>query len=553
MEKHKWVGAAGATIAVGMHKPHTQQLFALRAKNLRLDLAAVGAVTLLFWLATTPGSAYFIQGDTPAQDYVALAWSQGCWEHVTEKMLAVVLLTPLFVFFGPSPNWETALLAGASVVSVVTTYELSRLLTKSRCGGMFAVLFLTALPAFQFFSHTYFGYQVPCLLLAWLAVQRKQWGWAGFWFGLSFVAHFNALVPIVFSVCSLFVTHIRYLPWRSKLQLVFGGLAPLVCVEGLFFIYTGDPLIWSRGILAVISKFSGATVAGLAAVAHPNWWWLMETVVSNNGASNSAVLALGTLVPFVFRGNKTGMALGLSFLGAALFYSLQAGVGRSLMLARSLAVLYPFWVVCASAVLLCVTKLLSASQRIRELGAGAILLGLFGATVQTGLFLRDFSATLQPQVAEWFMAAAAEHRPIKYSGSTWSAMYLAQAYGVELLVGDARWIEANDPGQAVLIFEGQAPAGLVPDGYKIEALLTKPTADAMYPALTMQAGIFRRVELWRPTRPSQPIKPTSSTNLGNASYYYAGAGCYTPPRFMHGAMHFYELLWYKFVNLLKFR
>lgn len=200
------------------------------------------------------------------------------------------------------------------------------------------------------------------------------------------------------------MTHIRYLPWRSKLQLVFGGLAPLVCVEGLFFIYTGDPLIWSRGILAVISKFSGATVAGLAAVAHPNWWWLMETVVSNNGASNSAVLALGTLVPFVFRGNKTGMALGLSFLGAALFYSLQAGVGRSLMLARSLAVLYPFWVVCASAVLLCVTKLLSASQRIRELGAGAILLGLFGATVQTGLFLRDFSATLQPQVAEWFMA-----------------------------------------------------------------------------------------------------------------------------------------------------
>ena len=521
--------------------------------DLRLDLAAVGVVTLLFWLATTPGSAYFIQGDTPAQDYVALAWSQGCWEHVTEKMLAVVLLTPLFVFFGPSPHWETALLAGASVVSVVTTYELSRLLTKSRLGGLIAVLLLTALPAFQFFSHTYFGYQLPCLLLAWLAVQRKQWGWAGFWFGLSFVAHFNALVPIVLSVCSLFVTHIRYLPWRSKIRLVVGGLAPLVCVEGLFFMYTGDPLIWSRGILAVISKFSGATAAGLAVVAHSNWWWLIETVVSNNGALNSAVLALGTLAPLVFRGNKTGAALGLSFLGAALFYSLQAGIGQSLMLARSLAVLYPFWVVCASAVLLFLTKLLSASHRIYELAAGAILLGLFGATVHTGLFLRDFSATLQPQVAEWFRAAAAEHRPIKYSGSTWSAMYLAQAYGVELLVGDVRWIEANDPGQAILIFEGQAPTGLVSDGYKIESFLTKSTADTMYPALTVQAGIFRRVELWRPTRPSQSIKPTSVTNRENASFYYAGAGCYTPPRFMYGAMHFYELLWYKFVNLLKFR
>ena len=550
MVSFKLAGAIETKKAAGKYNFQQPELFVRRAVKIRFDLAAVSIAALVFWLVATPASAFFIQSDTPAQDYVALAWSQGCWEHVTEKMLAVVLLTPLFVVFGPSPHWETALLAGASVVSVATTYELSRWLTKSRIGGLVAALLLTSLPAFQFYNHTYFGYQAPCLLLAWLSVLRKKWGWVGFWFSLSFVAHFNALVPIALSICTLVATHIRYLPWHRKLRLVFGGLAPLLYVEGLFFIYTGDPLIWSRGILAVISKFSGATVEGLSAVAHPNWWWLIETVVSNNGAVNSALLALGTLAPLVFRGNKTGMALGLTFLGAALFYFLQAGIGRSLMLARSLAVLYAFWVVCASAVLIFLTKLLPTAHRIRVLGMGAVLLGLFGATVQTGFFLHDFSTTLQPQVAKWFMAAAAQQRPIKYLGSTWSAMYLAQAYGVELLVGDARWIEANDTGQAVLIFEGQAPSGLVPDGYRIERFLAKSRADSIYPALTVQAGIFRRVELWWPTGPSQSIKPLSATNLGNASYYYAGAGCYTPPRFMYGTMHYYELLWYKFLKLL---
>ena len=551
--KSRLARAVGAIKSARPHNLRIPMLFAPKVVNLRVDLAAVGIATLVFWLATTPVSAYFIQGDTPAQDYVALAWSQGCWEHVTEKMFAVTLLTPLFVLFGSSPYWETAILAGAAMVSVVTTYELSRSLTKSQVGGLFAALLLTALPAFQFFSHTYFGYQTPCLLLAWLAVHRKRWGWAGFWFGLSFVAHFNALVPIALSVCALFVAHIRDLSWRSKLRLVCGGLAPLVCVEGLFFFYTGDPLIWSRGILAVISNFSGATASGLAAVAHPNWWWLIETVISNNGASNSAILAVGMLAPVVLRGNKTGMALGLSFFGAALFYSLQAGIGRSLMLARSLAILYPFWAVCASAALLFFTKLLSSTHRIREFGTGLIILGLFGAAGQTAFFLRDFSATLQPQVAQWFKAAASEHRPIKYSGSTWAAMYWAQAYGVELLVGDAYWIEENDPGQAVLIFEGRAPRELSPDGYRIASFFIKSTVDTMYPALTVQAGIFRRVELWWPTNPSHSIKPPRPTNRGNASFYYTGVGCYTAPRFMHGTMHFYELVWHKFVHLLKYR
>jgi len=100
-------------------------------------LIGVSAAALLFWIVVTPSSAYFLQPDTPTQNYVALAWSQGCWEYVTEKMLSVLLTT--------------------------------------------------ALPAFQFFSHTYLGYIAPCLLPGWLAAYHRRWGW-GFalsWLSLS--------------------------------------------------------------------------------------------------------------------------------------------------------------------------------------------------------------------------------------------------------------------------------------------------------------------------------------------------------------------------------
>lgn len=133
-------------------------------KKWRWDLIGVGFVALVFWLIATPPSAYFLQIDTAAQDYVALALTRNCWEFFTEKMLAVLLLHPLFWLFGPSPYWETALLAVAATLNGIAAYELARLSSDSRLAGIVALLLLNALPFVQFFNRAYFGYLFPCVL-----------------------------------------------------------------------------------------------------------------------------------------------------------------------------------------------------------------------------------------------------------------------------------------------------------------------------------------------------------------------------------------------------
>lgn len=521
-------------------------------KKWRWDLIVVGAATLLFWAVTTSPNAYFIQSDTPAQDSMALAWTYNCWEYITEKLLSVVLLAPLFKLFGPSPHWETLLLMLMASISVAVIYELACLVGNSKLTGALTALFLVALPAFQFFSRTYLGYITPFLLLGWLAVFHKRWGWAGIWFGLAFTAHFMSVVSIGIFTLALFIFNLRHESWKQWLAFCLGGLAPLAVIEGLYFFYLGHvyAFVWIRSIFTVTWKSTTYS----AFHTSPKWLWLIETVSHSNGLLVSVLLAVGLLSPFVFRHNKTALALSVSSIALAAFHLIQAGLGRSLVLPRLLAPAYPFWAFCAAATLAWTINS-RPQQTLRQiaLGLSFFTFGVLG--VQNGLFMRQFTQTLYPQVEQWMLRAEAEGRSVRYEGNSWVALFYARIHGVEILVNDERWIKANAPGQAVLIFANGAPDTISHDGYTISSIGMDSATDGKYPALTYEANIPRRFELWWPDRANDSLEPSTPPNAGFAAFYYPGYGCIIPPAYNNGnqprTLHYYQLAWKKLVSFFK--
>ncbi len=521
-------------------------------KKWRWDLIGVSATALLVRVAATSPSAYFLQIDTAAQDFMALAWTRGCWEVLTEKIFPVLLLAPLFKMFGPSPYWETFLLAIAATISTATAYELSRLISGSKLAGIIAVLLILALPALQFYNRTYFGYLIPCSLVGWLAAHHRRWGWAGLSFGLVAITYFVSLPVAGLSVLAVMIIYLRRETWRNWLVFISAGILPSVIVEALFFFYMGHiyPFIWTRLTFGLIWRLSGITKA----LSHSNWLWLIQTTVGSNGWVISILLTTGLLAPFVLRRHKTGLAFSLTSLSIGVFYLLQAGLGRAPVVPRMLAASYPFWAISASVVLARGTTL--APPQLRRATAGLMVIGLWIAALQTSFYIREFTQTVYPQLEQWFIRAAQEHRPVRYQGNVRFALFFSQIYGVETLVNDKRWITDDNPEQAVLIFSSNYPPHLSSDNlsrdkYIVTVAETNTPSDLWYPDLASQAETPRRFELWWPTSPSKtPIKPDTPPDAAHdAAIYYSGSGCLTPPVYSDGdrprTLHFYQLVWKK--------
>ena len=114
---------------------------------------------------------------------------------------------------------------------------------------------------------------------------------------------------------------------------------------------------------------------------------------------------------------------------------------------------------------------------------------------------------------------------------------------------DEQWIQADTPGQAVLIFANKAPNTLSRTNYTISDAVLESDYELTYPALTYEAAIPRRFELWWPNGPSQSAKPDSIPDFSQTAAYYSGAGCLTPPVYSNGdqprQLHFYQLVWKK--------
>ncbi len=517
----------------------------------RWDLIAVGAVALAAGIASTHPSAYFLHFDTPTQDMAALEWAHGCWEWNTEKILPVMLLGLLFKIFPPSPYVETVVLLLFMATSATTAYELTRSFTQSNAGSWFTVLLLLSLPAYQYFARSYLGYQIPFLLLGWLAVWHNRWGWAGLCFGLAVTAHFSSIVPLAFSVVALSIFFLRAVHWKKWLTFMAAGAVPVIVADAIFFAYLGRPFAWSMGSSAVLLRLSN-----YVADPHPNWFWVAESMFYSNGLLPSLLLALGILAPVALRRNQSGLAFSISFMGWAGFYTIQAGIGRAILLSKILTPLYAFWAVGVGVVVWRIVNSLPLLSQRRIATSISIVVPAIIAT-QTTAFIRSFSQTLYPNVEQAIAHAAEENRPVRYFGSNiYAALFFARAYGVEMLVGNNGSASDTTLGNAVLIFEGHIPDAMDQQDYAATTFdITTETGASytIFPALTeaaiLQASQSRRVETWWPSSAhSEPAIFAASSGFPNI--YFSGSGCVTKPWFGDGTMHFYQLAWSKVTNAL---
>lgn len=510
-----------------------------RLKNFRWDLVAVGAASLGIWLLfTSLGNAFFVQIDSAAHDYAALAWLQNCWDFVTEKYLSVWLISLTYHLFGPSPYWGTFWLAIAAGLSGLLVYEITRLITQSRLTGVLAALILLALPGYQAFDRTYFGYLFPFLLLGWLGILKGHWWWAGLCFGLAIEGHFNTAIPVGFSCLITFLLFFREVNWKSWVVMALGVLTPWALTELLFFIYLGP------GSFPVYTRFT------LNIILHPQVGdivergidWIPRALVGINGWLGF-ILILPSLAAFwLVRQNKKALALTLSFLVLPLYYTFQGGFTQAVVVPRLLVSSIPFWCIGAAIVWVWLAGRLPTAAR--PWVVGIFIAGVAVSALQTQIYVRAFTQTPNDQIQAWFAQAKAANKPVRFNGNPRVGMYYAYYYGVETLANDRRWSEANQPNGAVLIFTFPVPPTVTQDGYTVTTYDHPTPEDQTLPVLTKEISAARHIELWWPSGPAQPVKPDTYSPYGgfDATYYYAGTGCSSVPAYGNGTLWFYQLV-----------
>ena len=540
---------------------------AIRNRAWRWDWILLGVGALIFWGATTTPSAYFLHFDAGTQDVMALSLNQGCWEYATEKYFAILLLAVVFKVLGASVLWETLILIAASAVTVVGVYELTRLMTDSKWAGLMSALLLIALPAFQYFSRTHLGYVTTLLVLAWLAVWHERWGWAGLLFSFAFAAHFNAAVAVGLSLGMLALFYLRpsslsekpvflrstpqrsevgektgffHRHWKKWTHLAIAIILPIVFIDFLFFLHNGQMFYWSLGTVGVSMRWSGVSAGAAPAMQLLNLLWLPQTVWGSNGVLLSILLALSLIAPVLLWKNHKALAMITAFLGTAIFYGAVAA-NRDGFVSRALAPSYPFWAIGAGVVL---GWLVERLPKFKQIALSGVVIVLGVSIISTGFFIREFTQTLHPQVEAWILRAAKEGRPIRHVGNPWLVLFFAQANQVEIVSGDNIWIEDNKPGQAMLIFEGSAPAHLNRDGYVVDSVEMNRKADDAYPVITREAMLASRYEVWMPARQSEPIMMIDpSRPQKSLTYHYSATQCVTPPPFGNGTLYYYQLAW----------
>jgi len=514
--------------------------FAIQNRKWRWDWIALGVGAIIFWGLTTTPSAYFLHFDAGTQDVMALAMTQGCWEYATEKYFAILLLAVVFKILGASVLWETLILIAASAVTVVGVYELTRVMTDSKWAGWLSALSSIALPAFQYFSRTHLDYVTTLLVLAWLAVWRERWGWAGLLFSFAFAAHFNAAVAIGLSIGMLALFYLRPSNWKKWAHLAIAIIFPILFIDFLFFLHTGQIFYWSLGTVGVSMRWSGVSSGSAPALQLVNLSWLPQTVVGSNGVLLSMLLALSAIAPVLLWKNHKAFAMTVAFLGTGIFYG-AVGATRESFVSRALAPSYPFWAMGAGVVM---SWLIERLPKFKQVALSGAVILLCVSILSTGFFIREFTQTLHPQVEAWVLRAAKEGRPIRHVGNPWLVLFFAQANRVEVVSGDTIWIEDNKPGQAMLIFEGRAPDSISREGYVIDSIEMNRKVDDTYPVITQEAMLASRYEVWMPTRPSEPIPPIDLTRPQKSlTYHYSATQCVTPPPFGNGTLYYYQLVW----------
>lgn len=503
-------------------------------QDVRLQYLLVVCGVILFRALTTPSSAFFLHEDTANQHVTAIELIRGCFMWTTEKWFPAFVLSGAYSIFGIQ-NWlEPLILMAFAAATALCVFSVTKTTTKSLLWALVAVVLLEALPAYQYFSRTYWGYTPLLLLAGWMLLMRDRWFWGAFLLGAAVISHFNAMVFVFFSTLILAAFFLRPSKLKQWGKYVVAGILPLFLLEIMLLAYMGpNPFpIWTSGVYSVLTRLGGGAKL-------TTWKWLFEAIVGTNGIWLTLLLLPALVAPYVLRRDKYLLAFSLSGLFIAAFYTFQAGVLGGTLLTKVLVLQYPFWAALAA------ISLAWGMQKIPQVSTWAGI-GVLSITlvlmVDTGVFMRTFTQTAYPIVDGWFDEASEQSLVVKQvGGNIMPPQYFAQKYGVATLVHQADWVANEAAENAVLVFLSQAsPNGFAPDGYS-QDVLELPALSQRYPLLTAEASVMRYAEVWWPSSPTAaPI--TVREPLSIMDVYFDGQSCIIAPQYGDGTLHYIQVV-----------
>ncbi len=502
-------------------------------------LLVIGLALVLLVVGTVP-SGYFLHLDTSNQSVAAVSIIRGCFEYSTEKMWTVFVLAMTYGIFGAHPQLEIALHVLNTLASCILIYKLTERHTQNAWSGTLAVFICLALPAFQYFTRTYWSYAIPLFLLTlWLALHRR-YTWCAFITGLTLLAHFSSLVPLGLLWLYLVWEILSQQKWRVLLTAIGAVLAPIMLTELVFLAYfgPGQPLLWSKGVLNALTNHSNIAYS-------PDIWWFLNGLAGSNGW---AALFLVLAVVGVWAAYAKPRLRQLVFvgLGAALFYWGQGALGRGTLFTKAFTLLYPVWAIMAA---IGATMLLkTVSPQFRKLALPALTVTVIAVSLMTTLFIRDFTATPQLLRAEAYTLAKQTQQPVlAIGGSTiYTPAFYALTTGVETIYGTTPdlWEPIIPETLPIIINSGHSLQDQIDhSAYTLHHSQHLETAvPSPYPILWEEAGLDFTVEVWLPITETKKQFLIDGAKIPPPGNLYSGTGCLSPKPFGNGSKFFYQLV-----------
>lgn len=500
---------------------------------------ALAIVVTILVVGTVP-SGYFLHLDTSNQSVAALSILRGCFEYSTEKMWTVFLLATTYGIFGAHPQLEIGLHLLNTLASCALIYKLTQHYTHNAWSSALAIFICLALPAFQYFTRTYWSYAIPLLLFTiWLAVQRR-YVWCAFVTGLTLLAHFSSLVPLGLLWLYLAWQLLATGKWRVLLAAIGAVLAPIVIVELVFLAYYGpdQPLLWSKGVLNALTNHSDVAY-------NPNVWWFLTGILGSNGwtAIFLGFAVFGVWDAYTQLSLRPLVCVGL---GTALFYWGQGALGRGTLFTKAFTLLYPIWAIMAAVGI--TTLLQTIRPRAQKTGLQALTVIVVIVSLTTALFIRSFTATPQLIRAEAYTIAKDTQQPVLaiWGSTIYTPAFYALANGVETIYGTPPnvWEPIIQSTQPIIVNSGASlQSKLDPTDYTLHASYGAETPpDTRYPTLREESGLDFTVEVWVPNLPTTKHFQIDNAKILPPANLYAGTGCLSNKPFGNGSKFFYQLV-----------
>jgi hypothetical protein len=519
------------------------------ADRRRVWLMALPALIFLLLAAGSLGpSSYFLHFDTSTQSVAAADLIHGCWGYDGNKPGIMLILGAAFALGGIRPLWEMVLLSLLGAVGAAAFFRLAARLSGSQRWAMLGAIWFLGLPIYLYHMRMHIGYPLFFFTLGLALHAERRFGLAGAALGLTLLTHPIFAVPVAAWLGWSFVLHGKRERVRAFVKLGAGMLAPILVVEVARFLFTGEPLGWSRGVIVneVLVKAGvqkGQTLATL---------W--QRVLRSNGGLNLALLLSGLAYPLLRRrGERLMDAVYLTGWSVVGFYVLRVGVGHRLVFERMLAGVYPPLALSTIVTLTRLAERVGSSlappvrAACRLVVAGVIALGLPALTLDNVLDRAVASRTAYDVIDRTVAEAAEAGMPVRFFGNYHVGLFYAVRHDVETGVNERALDVIAGDTRAVLIFEGKTgrehPTLTALRDYPIDASLYTISSYTHRPALWSQRrdeASWTEVEIWWPRSPEGTFE--AEENLSKSIFHYRG-GCTLPkPYGSDHTLNYYDLL-----------